>query len=302
MTDGEWRPLGVDTEDEVAEYDALHDGVPPWMRTAFWAWIQRALVVVRFTQPRGYDQLRYKVAMVEEDLAEQMCQRLRIPLSNIRTGEVADYEGQEQFETVLGALGNHPHPLQIADYLLAEGRGDAKALDGLLQRSKSAWRVGERSSRPGLVRRVAEGVQMSVDDVMARAGQAGVRLAKAWGELYGLNPDPSHAYNLAIKAVEDAAIPRVSPTSKSATLGTVIAQMEQQGNWKLPLDREHTKAPSGETLIAMMRMLWHGQYDRHGGQPLVAGDVSFEEAQVAVGLAVTLVSWFDASLPARSTT
>ena len=32
-----WRPLRIDSEDEVAEYDALHDGVPSWMAAGFWA-------------------------------------------------------------------------------------------------------------------------------------------------------------------------------------------------------------------------------------------------------------------------
>ena len=26
-----WRPLGIDSDEEIAEYDALHDGVPEWM-------------------------------------------------------------------------------------------------------------------------------------------------------------------------------------------------------------------------------------------------------------------------------
>lgn len=136
---------------------------------------------------------------------------------------------------------------------------------------------------------------------MARSGRAGVRLAKAWESLYGLTPDPSAAYSHAIKAVEDAAIPVVSPTKPTATFGSVLGQMEQQGDWKLPMDREHPKAASGETLIGMMRMIWHGQHDRHGGQPSAPGNVSAEEAAVAVGLAVTLVSWFDAGLVVRTT-
>lgn len=292
----DWRPLGVDSEDEIAEYDALHDGVPLWMDTTFWAWVTQAVTII--LRDTYYPSAR--AAFLDESLAEEMCQLLKIPLPNVRRKEQWEEHGRQQLTTAMKALKTHPHPLQIADYLLANGgHADVDVLDALLGRSKSAWAVGDRAGRPGLVRRVAEGVQASVDDVMTRAGQAGVRLAKAWGELYGLNPDPSHAYNLAIKAVEDACVPVVSPSNKVSTLGTVIKQMEDQGDWSLPLDREHKKAPSGATMIAMMRMLWHGQYDRHGGQPLVAGDVSFEEAQVAVGLAVTLVSWFDAKLPAQ---
>jgi hypothetical protein len=49
-----------------------------------------------------------------------------------------------------------------------------------------------------------------------------------------------------------------------------------------------------------MRMLWHGQHDRHGGQPSAPGDVSVEEATVAVSLAVTLVNLFSSALIARA--
>lgn len=136
---------------------------------------------------------------------------------------------------------------------------------------------------------------------MARAGRAGVRLAKAWEHLYGLAPNASEAYRLAILAVEDAAIPIVSPTNSSATLGTVLRQLEDQGDWSLAMDREHPQAPSGVVLMSMMRMLWHGQHDRHGGRPSAPGNVSTEEATVAVGLAVTLVQWFNAGLVRRPT-
>ena len=31
MADAVWRPLSVQTEEQVAEYDALHEGVPEWI-------------------------------------------------------------------------------------------------------------------------------------------------------------------------------------------------------------------------------------------------------------------------------
>lgn len=65
------------------------------------------------------------------------------------------------------------------------------------------------------------------------------------------------------------------------------------------MDREHSKAPTAEVVLGMMRLLWHGQHDRHGGQPSAPGNVSYEEANVAILMAVTLVGWFDAGLVAR---
>lgn len=296
VTPETWRPLGVETDDQVAEYDALHDGVPDWMTAPFWTWVQDAL-----TTYRRYRDGSGRVAMLDTDLAEALCQTLRIPLPNLRELEANPAAGMRQLSQAMKAVGRHPAPLQVADYLLAHG-GHAKAedLSLVLERSKSAWQVGARTERPGLVRRVPLGVQVAADSVMDRAGRAGVRLAKAWEELYGLVPNASEAYRLAILAVEDAAVPVVSPSNPKATLGTVLRQIEDQKDWRLPMERQHASAPSGAVLVGMIRTLWHGQHDRHGGQPSAPGNVSVDEATVAVSLAVTLVHWFDGGQIRRS--
>lgn len=292
-----WRPLGVETEEEVAEYDALHEGVPAWMQSAFWAWVRSAISLVG-----SYPDASGHFWTVAQELTASMCQRLQISLPDLGSRARTSDAGRRQIEAAMRVLMAHPNPLQIADYLLANG-GHARAedLEGLLERSKSAWTVGERAACPGLVRRVPEGVQLAADATMATAGRAGLNLARAWEELYGLTPDPSAAYRLAIRAVEDAVVPVVSPTDPGATLGKVIAQMESQGNWRLPMVREHSRALSGEVVVALMRLIWHGQHDRHGGQPSAPGNVSLEEAKVAVSAAVTLVNIFHEQLPARST-
>lgn len=304
MSEQTWRPLGVDDEDSIAEYDALHDAVPSWMWAAYWAWVRDAIIASRRTTPNQFGST-YNIEMLDEELVERMSQALKISLPNLREERVNLDAGKKQLAGAMHVLSKHQAPLQVADYLLGHGgHARAETLSELLERSKSAFQVGTRSGLPGLVRRVPLGVQVAADDVMARAGRAGIRLAKAWEALYGLTPDPSTSYSLAIKAVEDAAIPVVSPTNTRATLGTVIQQMTDQGDWTMPMLKEHTKAAPGDVLVSNMRMLWHGQHDRHGGQPdqpSAPGNVSAEEAAVAVGLAVTLVSWFDAGLVARAT-
>ncbi|MEV5768705.1 hypothetical protein AB0L34_29640 [Micromonospora sp. NPDC052213] len=194
MTEEAWRPLGVDTEEQIAEYDALHDGVPNWMSSSFWAWVRDALTVIR-----RYSDGSGRVPMLDTDLAERMGQTLKIPLPNLRAEETNHASGAWQLKTAITALRNHAAPLQIADYLLAHGgHAGEEDLDALLERSKSAYEVGIRAGRPGLTRRIPKGVQVAADSVMARAGRAGIRLAKAWEELYGLTPNASEAYRLAI--------------------------------------------------------------------------------------------------------
>lgn len=297
MTDEKWRPLGIDADDEIAEYDALHDGVPTWMSAAFWAWIKDTL-----TERRRYRDGSGSVDHLREEDTEKLAQSLKIPLPNVRFKGTEHTGGSRQLAVAMKTLQEHGEWLRIADYMLAHfASADADTLDALLERSKSAWRVGTRAGKPGLVRRVPIGVQLGADTVMGRAGHAGVRLAGAWEALYSPASNPSEAYRLAILAVEDASVPVVSPTNQSATLGTVLKQMEDQANWNLPMTREHPNAPSSEVLVSMMRILWHGQHDRHGGQPSAPGNVSQEEAIVAVGLATTLVQWFDAGIVARAT-
>jgi hypothetical protein len=250
---------------------------------------------------RHYSDGSGRFPMVNEALAEAMCQTLRIGLPPIRMKENGRSEGEAQFKIVMEALVKSRKPLVIADYLLAHADDPGtNSLEALLTRSKSAWTVGKRAGYVALVRRVPEGVQLGADSVMARAGRAGARLARAWEELYGIEVNASAAYGLAIKAVEDAAIPVVSPTNSAATLGTVLRQLEDQADWKLPMEREHERAPSREVLIGMIRMLWNGQHDRHGGQPTAPGDVSVKEATVAVSLATTLVNLFSSALVERA--
>lgn len=176
MSDEAWRPLGVDSEEEISSYDALHDGVPSWMESSFWAWVKDGI-----TEIRHYIDGSGRVPMLDEVLTEVMCQRLRITLPNLRHGQTDGDVGKQQLQRALQVLRKHPNPLQIADYLLAnDGHAEPQALNVLLEHSKSVWEVGTRLGRPGLTRRVPLGVQIAANDIIGRAGQAGLRLAKAW--------------------------------------------------------------------------------------------------------------------------
>lgn len=213
-----WRPLGVASDKEIAEYDALHDSVPPWMASAFWAWVRAEII-----EYRRYRDGSGRVAHLNETLVEAMCQMLRVPLPNLRRAGTEPTIGQSQLDAAMKVLTEQARGLQVADYVLAHAsRAKANELEELFVRSKSVWTVGVRAGKPGLIRRVPLGVQVGADPVMDRAGRAGVRLANAWESLYGIQPSASEAYRLAILAVEDASVPVVSPSNSRATLGTVL--------------------------------------------------------------------------------
>lgn len=169
-------------------------------------------------------------------------------------------------------------------------------LELTLRLGGSAWAVGTLDGEKALVRRVAEGVQDAAEEAF-KVEKAGPELAKAWSALYGRNPDPGQAYQLAVKAVEHVAIPVVDPNNAKASLGTVASRLFQQEDWHLPMTKEHPEVSSREVVKDMCRVLWDGHAGRHGADAY--GDVSQEDAEVAVGLAVTLVHWFSRGLVRR---
>ncbi|MGQ4535457.1 hypothetical protein ACUH89_01225 [Dermabacteraceae bacterium P13264] len=298
-----WRPLGVDSEEDIERYDALYNEVTSWMRSPLWEWICAEFETTRtIAIPRIVDEYEYEeMTFFRVGLVKKMCQVLQIDAPGVWRISPDCPVSRLVLETydAISELKNSKKDLQIVDYILAYFPGvDEGRLESILNTCKSAWTVGDRAGRRGLIRRVPEGVQVGVDKILEflRGGSAGQNLASAWEALYGLNPDYSKAYSLAIKAVEDVAIPIVSPSNSYATLGAVISNIKSQKNWALPMGRESENFPSGQVLVGMMELLWKGQRDRHGGQPLLGRGITFEEAVVAVGISTTLVHWFDAGV------
>jgi hypothetical protein len=275
----EWEPFGLDEEEQIS-FQVLVPGVPKWMRSSFRSWMLKELP--------GSGAYAYTSVI---RTIENEC-RVTLPVSTT-----------EQFvsrTTVANILDKLPetHLLRIADWLLARyGDGvDPRELDEILKNGRSKWMVGRRLGKKGLVERVPDGVQQAVEGVIASTGNAGMLLARAWADIHGIEPKPSSAYAMAIRAVEAAAIPVVQPKKSDATLGTVLGQMKADGDWRLPL-REHADAPGPQMLLSMLRTLWFGHRDRHGSADYA--DVTQEEARAAVMLAATLVEWLTSGAVAR---
>ncbi len=133
----------------------------------------------------------------------------------------------------------------------------------------------------------------AAEAVIAQSGRAGKLLEVAWSATYGRNPDPGKAFREAVRAVEAAARPVVSPKNSSATLGTIIKNLANAPNkWDLwlapppPFDKM-------DAVLKMLGLLWKSQFDRHGTpDDSVPLTVSKEEAETGLHLATTLVHWF----------
>ncbi|ROS77941.1 hypothetical protein EDF24_0710 [Curtobacterium sp. PhB130] len=181
----------------------------------------------------------------------------------------------------------------LIDYFASTGyfpRGQEHDLESTLSDGGSAWTVIRwNESHARLTKRVSDGVQLAVRDVLSATDAASAKLQEAWLDAYGTSPRASVAYSHAVVAVETAALSLIETGKEEPTLGTVITVLEASNpKWRLVL-RDNEKAPSAKSLATMMRVLWRGHASRHG-RPDYA-DATLEEARAAVILAATLVQW-----------
>jgi hypothetical protein len=285
-----WRPLSRRGTEPSPDEDALYEGAPNHLAQSLSYWLDAL-----FAQQEKGDYSRG--FMAAERRAGRVAARLRLDLRTVprdKAGERGRYKGQWSASVALVHLVSEAGGaalLDTVDAALADGvsKSDADELDLLLADGGSAWRVAD--DRKSLEQRV----DPTATDAFrqAAAGNPGPHLADAWAAAYGRHPNPSRAYSEAIKAVETASIPVVIPGTRGAkaTLGKVIIDLnDHQQDWRLTIHSAGTPSEISP-LIAMLRLLWQGQTDRHGGSaPTIP--VSASAAEAAVHLAVTLVQWF----------
>lgn len=281
MSNEAWTPLGFD--DEAASLDGPHEGIPAWLDPSLWEWID--LRMTEWSGPVGQKRQYFRSDLARK--IERIC-RINIP----HTGR-----GHASGLAALRAVLDVQKRLVVVDFLLANEANvlQQDALDLMLLEAGSVWSVGPRRGAPGLVRRVSPSLTAAAEQAVLE-GHAGNRLAEAWSAAFGLSPDPSRAYALAVKAIEDAAIPVVAPRDSTTTLGKVIGQMKSDDRWTLPFQRDDTDVSSGKALTGILKAIWAGQVDRHGG---VAADgsssttaITQEAAEAAVILAVAVIHLF----------
>lgn len=274
-------------------YDTLYDFVPAWLQPSLWAWVESLL--------QGYGRSGYLVT--DEDKLHMIERRLRIEFVWMQgAGNVLDQLKFMMRNDKAGKFGLDIVDLLLADMPVTSYRDKHRELDQSLKEAGSAWTVSARGGVPGLVRRVDQTVEAAAAYVMDESGRPGDLLAKAWRHVYGRSPDPSGGYRDAVRAVEAAAQPIVSPNNSRATLGTMIADLKRSpDHWSLSL-----VTPIGfdkmDGLVKMLELLWKAQLDRHGtADETIPLNVSPAEAETALHLAVTLVHWFTKRAVTRKT-
>lgn len=277
MTMDDWVPLSL-RHDTDHNFHALAEGVPDYLEVPLWGWIKSKIAHNPFGQVVGNERVLNVLRL-----------RLKMPIVS-----------NTLYSAVRSDIENQGRTLDVVDALLSEFSDvDAATLDEILRMGGSAWTVGMWEGRSALVRRLPEGVQVSAGESF-QVGKAGPKLAEAWRELYGVAPNPEHAYTLAVKAVEHAVLPQVMPNDRTAILSKAIGQMRKDDDWALRVTKEPNKTTTGDVVIGMLETLWKGHSDRHGGDTDYSSTpVTEEAAAVALGLSVTLIQWFAGELVFR---
>lgn len=277
-----WYPLGIRESGEQENYDALSEGVPEWIRAQAADLITEGLA--------SGAEFRVDIARVR-DCGAALRRTLPIDDSKQKFRQYMQLRAEDDPLLVLSVL----------DWILKveDDPWYPERAEDVLSSGNSAWTVGEwGDGHIGLVRRVDATATTAAAQAISAKTTASYHLAEAWQAGYGLNGKPSSAYSHAIKAVEAAAIPVVSPKNGSATLGTVIGQVRADGDWIIPLTREKDPGHVAGMLLSMLEALWVGQSDRHGS-PLPPISITSEAAQAAVLMATTLVQWFQSGTVRR---
>lgn len=274
------RPLDVREGgvDAAQDYDQLHGGTPPWLAPSLVEWLREMLVA----------DARWSVAAKGEpdDRCRAIARHLRL---NLPTG------GHRGLTSVLLDMIPGPKGLAIIDAALVVFRPweATDELEEILVSAGSAWAVAQDDDGPYLAHRVDPTSQALYDLATAEATSATGHLRRGWRELYGRDPDPGAAVDAAIKAVEAAAQPVVSPNDSKTTLGRIIGTLAaNSGNWRITTFGNGRDGHSAlQVVVDMANLVWTSQAERHGSANTV-DPMTVADARLALHTAVTLVQAF----------
>jgi hypothetical protein len=266
------------------DLDTLHDGVPPWMLGPLARWLEPMLIAT--------DDLGERHPNDQSIEALEMNCRLLGPLN--RHHPVSDLMSLIEDDPGLG--------IRVIEYVIGTfyivddpphhiGNVNLAPLEQILADSGSVWEVTALDVKDGragekhlvLTRRDLAETKLAITDIRAQDDRVGSFLADAWKAVAAREPRPVEAYDKAVKAIEAAAQPVILPNNAVATLGQIIAAMnDKPSKWTFALG-------DLETVIAMMKQVWTNHF-RHGTQ--ARGDHTPQEADAAVHLALPLVRFF----------
>lgn len=221
----------------------------------------------------------YRAGGMNNDLMARTASTLRIPVVETSTvGGISD-----QIFAVLDR--DEDLFLDCVDAVLHLGSAGASTLESHLKLGGSMWRVNDASN--GLARRVDEATTVAFEAAVSPSDAASTELREAWSAIYGRHPNPSDAWDHAIKAAEEVSIPLVIPNVVKGNLGGVAGELKANpGLWTFGLPANGDRS-NGELLEGLIRHIWPNP-DRHGGAS--KRPPTQDEAEAAVHVAILIVN------------
>lgn len=282
-----WRPLGVRGNAAATEsWEGPHEGIPIWLRSSVLSWFS---VLLREEYPSASGRHAVKRAhlvRLEREL------HLSLNWTNEETA----------FDSATNLLMDDEIGPRILDWCLTLSKPEfAAILDQMLTEGHSAWCVGlNEANEMELQRRVDATVRDAVQSAAPSGSRAATHLAKAWSDVYGMDPDPASSFRESVRAVEAAAKPVVEPGNAAATLGTMIPVMRAKpSKWTSTLSP--TAGDPVLSIATMMELIWKSQLDRHGTDDTTKPPYATrEEAEAALHIAASLVHLFSSGALTRN--
>jgi hypothetical protein len=265
------------------EEEVLHRGVPPHLEPPLKEWIKHY---------ESHEILRDAALRAEVSYAPIRSDNAVYRVEALMIGIQAPADPHKAFLDVVDGvlfIRNHDEEHSSWERARKEAKAianeSAESLQKILRLGGSLWRVGGDHLEARVDDNVREAVEVAKKE--SAATSASTHLGNAWRACYGRNPNPGVAYSEAIKAVEAAAAPVISPKDLKATLGTMLRQLRPNAaQWRFAIP-PHDIDP----VINAIATLWNGQTDRHGGN-LPTTPITPDAAQAGVLLTATLVHWF----------
>lgn len=228
----DWVPRG---EREGSRERIRFDGVPEHLLQALGRWVEGR--------------------RVGEVGCQVIALRLELTVTNL-----------EPWDLLRSATNDEDLVLDVVEGLLwfghDSGGSTSEGLRQILAHSGSILTVGPDDKT--LVASVDPTMERIATEAIAPGDAASQEVAQAWAKAFGRDPDPSDAWDHAIKAVEDALIPVVVPRQGKANLGHVLGALRGQGQQWRSVYPQADKDHNVQGLVAMLEQIWPNP-DRHGG-------------------------------------
>lgn len=178
--------------------------------------------------------------------------------------------------------------LNMADWLLQTiefsdyERSRVERLEQMLNAGGSAWQVAPDGK--SLIERTLDAERTAVELAVQGDDQIAADINAAWNAAWRREePSAAEAYAAAVKAIEGALAPIVTPDDSKPSLGKMISALrDKPEKW----DTRFRGVETVDALAAMLDEMWRSQH-RHGGG--VGAPNTLDEARDAVSIAVAVV-------------